>query len=209
MNPLDRAIRDVQTFFSDRLAQHGSVPQGVDWKDERAQHVRFEQLMKIVHDPHEPFSLLDYGCGYGGLALWLHQRGWPVSCIGYDFVPAAIDAARAACGHLPGVQFTTTTETVGAVDYVVSSGVFNMKLAAPLEEWEGYVKQIISEQWALCTQGMSFNCLTSYSDPEYLRADLYYADPRHYFDWCKRTFSRNVALLHDYNTYDWTMLVRR
>ena len=34
------------------------------------------------------------------------------------------------------------------------------------------------------------------------------ATPLGSFDHCKRKFSRNVALLHDYELYDWTMAVR-
>ena len=209
MNPLDRALKDLQGFFTDKLRAHGASPQGVDWKDAEAQRTRFDQLLKIVQQPQEPFSLLDYGCGYGALAGYLREKGYRVRYIGYDFTPAAIETARQTYGHLDNVMFVDTTETLAPVDYVVSSGVFNMRLGAPLDAWEIYVKQVIEEQWGLCTKGLSFNCLTSYSDPEYMRDDLYYGDPTRYFDWCKRTLSRNVALLHDYGTYDWTMLVRR
>ncbi|MFQ3660586.1 MAG: class I SAM-dependent methyltransferase [Anaerolineae bacterium] len=209
MNPLDRALKEVQSFFTEKLTTYGADPKGVDWKDAHAQRVRFDQLLKIVRTPTEPFSLLDYGCGYGALAGYLAELGLNVRYIGYDFTPAAVEAARAAYGHLNNGMFVDTTETLAPVDYVVSSGVFNMKLQAPTDAWEIYVKQIIEEQWALALKGISFNCLTSYSDPEYMRDDLYYADPKAYFDWCKRTLSRNVALLHDYNTYDWTMLVRK
>ena len=30
-----------------------------------------------------------------------------------------------------------------------------------------------------------------------------------FFDFCKRNFSRNVALLHDYGLYDFTIIVRK
>ncbi len=209
MNPLDQAIKGVQAFFTEKLNTHGADPKGVDWKDADAQRVRFDQLLKIVRSPNEPFSLLDYGCGYGALAGYLAELGYPARYIGYDFTPAALSVAKQTYGHLANVMFVDTTETLAPVDYVVSSGVFNMKLQAPNDTWETYVKQMIEEQWALCTKGISFNCLTSYSDAEYMRDDLYYGDPKAYFDWCKRTLSRNVALLHDYNTYDWTMLVRK
>jgi hypothetical protein len=50
--------------------------------------------------------------------------------------------------------------------------------------------------------------LTSYSDPEHMVDRLFYGDPCFYFDWCKRNLSRNVALLHDYGLYEFTILVR-
>ena len=59
------------------------------------------------------------------------------------------------------------------------------------------------------TRGFSFNCLTSYSDSEKMRDDLFYANPCTIFDYCKRNFSKQVALLHDYGLYEFTILVRK
>jgi hypothetical protein len=42
-----------------------------------------------------------------------------------------------------------------------------------------------------------------------MRDDLYYADPLFLFDYCKRNFAKNVALLHDYRIYDFTIIVRK
>jgi hypothetical protein len=57
--------------------------------------------------------------------------------------------------------------------------------------------------------GFSFNCLTSYSDADRMRGDLFYANPLDLFDLCKRRYSRQVALLHDYELYEFTMIVRK
>jgi hypothetical protein len=56
--------------------------------------------------------------------------------------------------------------------------------------------------------GMAFNMLTAYADRERMRTDLYYADPHKYFDLCRERYSRNVALLHDYDLYEFTIGVR-
>ena len=58
-------------------------------------------------------------------------------------------------------------------------------------------------------KGFAFNCLTSYSDPEKMRADLFYPNPCQVFDHCKTKFSRHVALLHDYGLYEFSILVRK
>jgi hypothetical protein len=57
--------------------------------------------------------------------------------------------------------------------------------------------------------GFAFNCLTAYSDAHKMQSYLYYADPCRLFDLCKRRYSRNVALLHDYGLYEFTILVRK
>jgi hypothetical protein len=61
---------------------------------------------------------------------------------------------------------------------------------------------------ALSVRGVAFNMLTAYSDPGHMRADLYYADASFYFDYCMRRFPRRVALLHDYDLYEFTILIR-
>ena len=68
--------------------------------------------------------------------------------------------------------------------------------------WWGKIKKLISK---LRTE------LTKYSDADRMTEcpDLFYGDPLLFFDFCKRNFSRNVALLHDYGLYDFTILVRK
>jgi hypothetical protein len=83
-----------------------------------------------------------------------------------------------------------------------------MKLTAVDQEWQEYVVRTLHELARLSIRGFAFNSLTSYSDPPRMRPDLYYPDPCFYFDYCKRHFSRNVALLHDYDLYEFTILVR-
>jgi hypothetical protein len=65
----------------------------------------------------------------------------------------------------------------------------------------------IADLASLGTRGFAFNALTAYSDADRQRPDLYYADPLELFGHC-RTFSRFVALLHDYPLYEFTLLVR-
>jgi len=105
--------------------------------------------------------------------------------------------------------FTSQFDEIPEVDYAVVSGTFNMKLDASNTDWTGLVIDCITRMNQRSRKGMAFNMLTRYSDPEHMRPDLYYADPCFFFDYCKRNFSKNVALLHDYGLYDFTILVRK
>ena len=52
--------------------------------------------------------------------------------------------------------------------------------------------------------------LTSYSDPaQKQRPTSFTPTPLHFFDLCKRRYSKNVALLHDYGLYEFTIIVRK
>lgn len=198
----------VAEYYTRRLQAHGATPQGVDWNSEAAQTRRFEQLLKIG-GPGEAFSLNDYGCGYGALLGYLRARGWTGAYQGYDVSPEMI--ARATQLHAGDTRcaFTTEPSDLTAQDYCIASGIFNVRLNLPDPLWREYVLATLSELDALSQRGFSFNALTSYSDPERMRPDLHYADPASLFDHCMRRYSRQVALLHDYGLFEFTVLVRK
>lgn len=202
-------IKNVQDYFDKTLQAHGTTPKGVDWNNEETREARFQQLLRIIKNP-SGFSILDYGCGYGALIEYLqHSRYHFTQFIGYDISPSMINAAKNIYHDVSGVSFTTRLNEIPAVDYATACGVFNMKLEASHESWTDFVLQSLHEMNDHSHLGFSVNFLTQYSDPDRMRWDLYYADPCFLFDYCKRHFSKNVALLHDYGLYDFTILVRK
>lgn len=47
-NHKNELLNEVATYYSEKLAQHGETPQGVDWNGTESQTLRFEQLFKII-----------------------------------------------------------------------------------------------------------------------------------------------------------------
>jgi len=84
-----------------------------------------------------------------------------------------------------------------------------VRFETPDEVWLAYIHATLDTLDRLGERGFAFNILTSYSDAEKMRPDLYYANPSDLFDRCKRRYSRRVALLHDYPLYEFTILVRK
>ena len=200
-------LDQVKAYFDQRIREHGASPRGSDWNSEPSQNIRFDQLLKVVET--ESFSLLDYGCGYGALADYLALKGCDVDYQGFDILESAIETARAAHAGKPRRTFFSEKAHLRTCDYVIASGIFNFRGAQSFEEWTGYTLGVLDEFNHLSQRGFSSNFLTKYSDEDRMRPDLYYADPAFIFDYCKRNFSRNVALLHDYNLYDFTIIVRK
>ena len=200
-------LNHVKSYFDKRIREHGASPRGSDWNSETSQNIRFDQLLRVVES--QTFSLLDYGCGYGALADYLVSRGFHADYYGYDILESAIETARQAHQGKPRRSFFTEKTQLPVCDYTVASGIFNFRGEQSFEEWTEYVLGVLNEFNQLSLHGFSSNFLTKYSDAEKMRADLYYADPLFLFDYCKRNFSRNVALLHDYSLYDFTILVRK
>ena len=106
-------------------------------------------------------------------------------------------------------RFITSTEPDQVADYGVASGIFNVRLRRTDAEWSDYLLGTLDVLDRTSSLGFTFNCLTSYSDEDKKRDYLYYADPCRLFDLCKRRYSSQVALLHDYGLYEFTILVRK
>jgi SAM-dependent methyltransferase len=201
-------LEAARQYYSAKLAAHGPTARGVDWNSEESQYLRFVQLLKIA-EGHDYFSLIDYGCGYGGLVSFLRQHKRNFFYTGFDIAESMVEAARGLYGEYPYCSFTTNSAELSPADFVVSSGALNVKLDMANQAWEEYVLHTLENFNELSGKGFAFNLLSRYSDPALRRGDLFYADPLGMFDHCKRRFSRLVALLHDYPLYEFTILVRK
>jgi SAM-dependent methyltransferase len=200
-------LNSVERYYSAKVTEHGAVPAGVDWNGAESQDRRFRELLKIC-DPHRPFSINDIGCGYGALVPVLERDGYDFVYQGYDISSRMLDLARVTLGESDQWSFVDDEAKLAPADYSVASGIFNVKLGADEESWSAYVLSTINRLNDLSVRGFAFNMLTSYSDPKRMRPDLHYANPAFVFDHCKRHYSREVALLHDYGLWEFTVLVR-
>jgi len=201
----DSVKQRVANYYSQKLENHGLTHQGVDWNSTESQWLRFRQLLRGF-DLQPPFSIADYGCGYGALVEYLIRQDLSFRYAGYDISESMIQAAGNLYAHLANARFFVGDQLQTA-DYVVASGIFNVRMGYVDTQWEDYIRDGLLRMDRASVKGFSFNILTSYSDPPLQRTDLYYADPGYWFDWCKRHFSKNVALFHDYNLYEFTISV--
>ena len=180
----------------------------MNWNSKEAQEKRFEQLCKLI-DFSVPFSIVDYGCGFGSLIEYLKQKGQEFTYIGYDIVDEMIFKGRELHSGDTNCSFTNKEAEIPISDYVVESGVFNVKQSNSEADWTEYIINSLNKMNNLAEKGIACNFLTKYSDIDLMQPHLYYADPLFFFDYCKKNFSRNVALLHDYDLYDFTIIVRK
>ena len=179
----------------------------MDWNSGESQRLRFARLLQVI-DADGDVSLNDYGCGYGALVDMLVSDGRRVTYCGFDISESMIAAARQR-HDAPWCSFTTDRGQLHPADYTVASGIFNVRLTHGVDAWREYTLQTIEVINEVSVRGFAFNMLSTYSDPEKRRAELFYVDPLEMFDLCKRRFSSRVALLHDYPLYEFTMIVRK
>jgi SAM-dependent methyltransferase len=206
--------KDIQTkiteYYDVNLSQHGLTARGVGWKNDFAQQERFEQLAKILQQPD--CSINDLGCGTGAFYDFLLSMGYTsIAYTGYDISEKMIDYAKELHKDHPGASFRhiSSAEEIETADYTFASGIFNLKYDSAENEWLEYICRTLDHIHAASIKGFAFNMLTKYSDEEKKNAELYYCDPLFIFDYCVRRYSRKVALLHDYEQYDFTVLIRK
>ena len=207
---IDETQKKLNAYFTEKLETFGATAKGVDYNGEQARQIRFAELVKIIN-PVSPFSMIDYGCGYGAMFEYLNEKDWKFDYYGVDLIEKMVIAGREKYVDFSNAHFTTDEKELSVADYLVAAGIFNIKLETPYDQWQDFVCETLPRMNALCSRGFSFNMLTKYSDADRMaeRPDLFYGDPLFFFDFCKRNFSRNVALLHDYGLYDFTILVRK
>lgn len=204
-----KPLEEIVNYYTEKVEKYGDTPRGVDWNGEESQIARFAQLCKIINPERPNFSLNDLGCGYGALFDYLRTTHKNYTYLGVDISKSMIKAADRRFGAAHQARFVVSTEPDEIADYGLASGIFNVRLGYSDANWINYIQHTLDILDRTSSHGFAFNCLTSYSDDDKRNDYLFYADPCFIFDLCKRRYSRQVALLHDYGLYEFTILVRK
>lgn len=200
-------LAEVASYYDSRIGEFGETPRGVDWNSEAGETLRFKQLRRVFQGA-EPLSVRDLGCGYGALVDYLTTRHPAFFYLGVDISEPVVQAARRRYEQQSTVSFLQASVSDAMCDYALASGIFNARLTRAAE-WSAYLEDTIEVLHRPGRFGYAFNCLTSYSDADRMRASLHCADPCALFELCKRRYSRDVELLHAYSLYEFTILVKK
>jgi SAM-dependent methyltransferase len=204
MRELEARVRE---YYSGTLQRHGPTPLGVDWPNVLSQYLRFVQLLKLCRFG-QPFSLNDFGCGYGALLEFLAMRhaDAAVSYRGIDIAPAMVAAARARWAGNTQAVFAVGSQCGALADYTLASGTLNVRLGHPVAEWEAYVEAILVDLEASSRIGFAVNFMLPRQEVP-AEAGLYRTAPERWTPFCER-FGR-VELITGYGLREFTLLVRK
>ena len=151
------------------------------------------------------YSVLDVGCGTGVLYNYMKEHAGDFNYTGIDLVGDMIDHARK---KYPGVVFhVNSLEGLpeSSFDYIVSSGIYNVRQTVAAKSWEQFVLDDITRQFAKCRRGVVFNLLTDRAD--FNVEHLYYANAGHWLKNMQDRLSRFVSLDHAHGLYEFTLAV--
>ena len=211
MQQIDEIKEKLKEYYEYTLRSFGPSAMGMGWKSKEAQQVRFDQMVRIIEEKKD-FSINDLGCGMGDFYVYLAEKGYKnFRYTGFDMFESMLVLAKDKFNGGSNAEWVKIKSSLElrVADYTIASGIFHLKCDLPDEKWLEYILETLQQMDQFSQKGFAFNMLTLYSDKEYMKENLYYSDPLFFFDYCKRNFSRNVALLHDYYEYDFTILVRK
>lgn len=199
----------VRAHYSETIKRHGPTPFGVDWRNQAGQELRFMQLLRIC-DFAEPFSINDFGCGYGALLGYIAERH-PEAVVAYrgiDLVPAMIAAARKLRPQHQPATFAIGSKCGRRADYSIASGVFNVRLCQPVGLWERYVAQILRDLCVSSRIGFAVNFMLPH-DGAPTEDELYRSPARPWVMFCRNELGCSVRPLTGYGLREFTLLARK
>lgn len=202
MDPISELMRQ---HYSATFEAHGATPEGVDWGPYAARmSLRFEKMLAVVDkNATQVMSVLDVGCGYGGLLQYAQERKYALDYCGID---VAENMVRWATENLKGGGFIcgdVLEHPLERRDYVVCSGILTQKLTASMADMDGFAARLVRRMFDLCRRGIAFNIMTT--KVNYFADNLYYRDPAEMLAWCMTEITRHVRLDHSYPLYEYTM----
>ena len=188
---LPRSVTDaeihasVESYYSEKVRQHGATAAGVDWRDESSQNLRFAQFSYLWRKRRD-FSLNDLGSGYGALWDYLHKRRYKVDYSGIDLSDEMVQLGIKRNKRSQSVAFVRGSSPDRIADFTVASGIFNVKGDRAAADWQDYILRTIEQMAHYSSVGFGFNILSDHSDKHLQRPDLFYADPGEFVDYCGR-----------------------
>lgn len=207
MDPISEALRQ---HYSEKFSAHGPSSEGVDWGSDKSKiSLRYDKMLHVVSSTYvNKHSLLDVGCGYGGLLSYAMGKNIDLDYTGIDVAENMIEWARK---NFPQNEFVLgdvlDIDFEKKYDYVVCNGILTQKLETPGLTMDAFAHKLIRRMYELCNEGIVFNVMTT--KVNYFSNNLYYRNPAELLAWCISEISSHIKLDHSYPLYEYTIYVYR
>jgi len=212
MDPITNAMK---SHYSQKFEMFGPCSRGVDWGSDESVLLRYEKMVevidkKIIQSQEDMPTVLDVGCGYGGLLSYLNQMEIPVKYTGIDICDNMIRYANEhhsntnasfICGDIFELDPSLT------FDYVICNGILTQKLSSSILNMDDYCKKLIRKMYSFCRKGISFNVMTT--KVNFMVDNLYYKNPIELFAFCFTEISHHIKVDHSYPLYEYTIYIYR
>ena len=198
---------DLIEYYNALLDEHGFTAKAVAWRDEPFQRFRFASIAQVFEGERGPFTVYEVGCGLGHLRDFLREHVPNATYSGADINPKMIERALARDASLAVEHRDIVSDPPPQTDYVVASGIFNLRMQHTDEDWETVVRSVLTSMFACAKRGIAANFLTSHVD--WKREIAYHQDPARMLDFALTELSRFAEIRHAYYPWEFTLAVYR
>jgi len=193
---------NINSFYSERYKEYGYSPKSLGW-DKGKQNVRFD-ILTSQYD-FQGKSLLDIGCGFGDLSMYLDRKYTSYKYFGIDLLKDFIREARER-----NSQYYKRFENADILDFTprqnydfaVASGTFNLSLQ-DIDNYE-YLNLVFEKTFAICNDGFAFDFLSDKVD--YQLNDSFHYAPEKVLELAYK-YSRNIVLRNDYMPFEFAIFL--
>jgi 2-polyprenyl-3-methyl-5-hydroxy-6-metoxy-1,4-benzoquinol methylase len=215
---MDKISTLFHQYYAKTFDQYGATAKGVDWNDENELLVRYDKILGVLRKDFAELpadlSLLDVGCGWGGLLRRARSLELPLRYTGIDVVEAMIEHGRhefSDAEFIHGDVFAL--DQAKQYDFVVCNAILTQKLSVTIPDMEAYLRKLVRKMFSLCRHGISFNAMSTRVN--YMVDNLYYQNPADLMAWLLAEVSPRVVIDHGYSSlasgkgkyYDFTVYV--
>jgi SAM-dependent methyltransferase len=195
---VDPTIKIYDKFLAEGNADH----QKVGWGSAESQRKRFEVLSGLGN--LDGCSILDVGCGIGGLYEYLSSIYTELNYTGVDINQGML---KMAANRHPELSFICTDLLAESnllknsrFDYVFLSGALNLSH----DNQEQIIRDMMAKMFLIANKGIALNFLSVFSD--FYKAGEYYSNPEKILQSALK-ISRKVVLRHDYMPHDFSIYI--
>ncbi len=184
----------IAAYYDKLVEKYGHEPQAADASSTASLEVRYRALAEVRDLANK--TLLDVGCGFGGLGVYLHKRYSKLDYEGIDISPLMIAEGRRVYPDLSlSHRNVLDLPPKPTYDVVLAQGIFYLLT----EDAETKAYNLIRQMFVLAREAVAFCALSAWAGRR--TADEFYINPIELLDRCRQLTSR-LVLRHDYHPGD-------
>ena len=195
-------------YYNRILNKHGNNFKGMNWSSKKSQYIRFEKLLKI--SKLENKSIHDLGCGNAELLNVLKIKKIKFkNYLGSDLSNKMIQLCNERFKKNKRIKFESfdilKKKNLYKYDYVITSGILNVKNSIHETYWKKYVFKVIKKMFLSCKCGIGLNFLTF--DTTFREKKLFYMSLDELVKFLRKKISKKIVINHDYDLWEFTVFI--